>query len=314
MKKFIFLASVDQGKSTIAGNLLYQTKNVEQHLFEKTQSEVPKRQIWSALLDIYQEERIRGKTTEYSAVSFDYNQETYTMLDCPGHGIYIRSTIEAIYEDVKIACFVVNIVEFESGFNQGSAKEHLILARAVGVEHIIACVNHMDMANWSEESFNETKAKLDNFLKQLRFKSVQYVPVSGYLGVNIVQRDSNHMPWYRGDSLMEMIVKIKVESELNVPIPFASESLVFKFHILKCKSLVCDGYQCIVHIDKKECEVELLGVIKLGSGPVRTYAKAGDTIKCQLIFLNNDRPITIQKNRFVLRSGDYTIGYGILAN
>lgn len=312
MKKFIFLASVDQGKSTIAGNILYQTGNVDQHLFEKTQAEVPKRQIWSALLDIYEQERVRGKTFEYSSVEFKYQTKKYTMLDCPGHGIYIRSTIEAIYEDVKIACFVVNVSEFESGFNQGTAKEHLILARAVGIEHIIVCINHMDTIDWDEKLYNETQSKIDKFLKTLRFKTTQYVPVSGYQGTNIVKRDTIYMPWYIDESLMEMIARIPVIVEINAPIPFAPELSQFKFHICHCKSIICDGYQCIAHIDKKEYEIELVNVINTKGKQNIKYAKIGDIIKCQIAFLNADNPATIIKNRIILRSEDYTVGYGML--
>lgn len=310
--KFIFLASVDQGKSTIAGNILYLTGNVDQHLFEKTKSEVSRRQIWSALLDIYEQERVRGKTFEYSAINFTYRGEPYTMLDCPGHSIYIRSTIEAIYEDVKIACFVVNVAEFEAGFNAGTAKEHITLARAVGIEHIIVCINHMDVANWSQEKYEEARLKIDKFLKNLKFKSVQYIPMSGYQGINTVHTDADLMPWYKKPPLIELI---RSTGAAVAPSTFAAPLKIepdtkFKFYICNCKSILCAGYRCVMHADKREYEVELDCVTNVKNSKLN-YVKTGETMTCKIIFLDNNQPETVARNRFILRSEDYTVGYGM---
>src|SRR5574343_455279 len=108
-KKFVLLGSVDAGKSTTCGSILYQTGNIEQHVFEKTKNEVPKQQLWSALLDIYEQERTRGKTQEVSKMQLKWNDNLYELFDCPGHGIYIRSTIEALCSNnIKIMCLLID--------------------------------------------------------------------------------------------------------------------------------------------------------------------------------------------------------------
>lgn len=266
--RFVLIGHVDHGKSTLAGHLLYKAGKFSEHDLEKTTKEAEgskmSRWKWAFLLDTNGEERVRGKTHEFSVVPFRHDGSAFELIDTPGHSTFVRSMIQGIglFPNV-IAVLVVSAIpnECHSAFEKGMLKEQCILARASGILHLVVAINKMDAVEWKEENFDSVRNLLRPFLKSLRFKSVQYHPVSAYEGKGI-------------DDVFQSLKSLAQEPPRQPSISTDSETAA-STHRVNCKVLRCDniitvGFQCIAHINGKEHEVTVTQIqgrkfIKSGS-------------------------------------------------
>eukprot|EP01099_Mayorella_cantabrigiensis_P006520 TRINITY_DN547_c0_g2_i1.p1 TRINITY_DN547_c0_g2~~TRINITY_DN547_c0_g2_i1.p1 ORF type:complete len:560 (-),score=179.21 TRINITY_DN547_c0_g2_i1:120-1799(-) len=211
----IFIGHVDAGKSTIAGNTLLLTGQVDERTIQKYEKEAKEknRGTWflAYIMDTNEEERAKGKTVEVGRAHFETEKKRYTILDAPGHKNYVPNMIGgASQADVAILVISAKGGEFESGFEKaGQTREHAILAKTVGLSQIIVLVNKMDepTVGWSQDRYNEIVSKLTPFLKkELRFPEVHFLPLSGYSGANLkVRVDKSVCPWFDGKSLLELL-------------------------------------------------------------------------------------------------------------
>ena len=197
----VFIGHVDAGKSTIGGQILFQTGSVDQRTIEKYEREAKEknRESWymAYIMDTNEEERAKGKTVEVGRAHFETSVKRYTVLDAPGHKNYVPNMIAgAAQADVGVLVIAARKGEFETGFDRGGqTREHAQLAKTLGVAKLVVVVNKMDDPSicnadktWSLERFNEIHGKLGPFLKQTGYnlkKDVFWVPISGLHGTNI---------------------------------------------------------------------------------------------------------------------------------
>lgn len=225
----IFMGHVDAGKSTMGGNILYLTGSVDKRTVEKYEREAKDagRQGWylSWVMDTNKEERSDGKTIEVGKAYFETEKRRYTILDAPGHKMYVSEMIGgASQADVGILVISARKGEYETGFEKGGqTREHALLAKTQGVNKIVVVVNKMDdpTVGWSEERYKDCTTKLGQFLKGIGYAKddIVYMPVSGYTGAGIKDRvSSSECPWYSGPSLLEYLDNMKtVDRRINGP-------------------------------------------------------------------------------------------------
>lgn len=213
----IFMGHVDAGKSTMGGNLLYLTGAVDKRTVEKYEKEAKDagRQGWylSWIMDTNKEERNDGKTIEVGKSYFETDKRRYTILDAPGHKMYVSEMIGgASQADVGILVISARKGEYETGFEKGGqTREHALLAKTQGVNKMIVVVNKMDdpTVAWSKERYDECIQKLGMYLKGIGYnvkEDVVFMPVSGYTGDGLKERiPQDKCPWYKGPSLLEYL-------------------------------------------------------------------------------------------------------------
>mmetsp|Transcript_4333 Transcript_4333/g.6504 ORF Transcript_4333/g.6504 Transcript_4333/m.6504 type:complete len:452 (+) Transcript_4333:103-1458(+) len=229
----VFIGHVDVGKSTLSGQILYLSGQVDERTIQKYEREAKEknRQSWwlAFIMDTNEEERAKGKTVEVGRAPFVTATKRYTILDAPGHAKYVPNMISgAAQADVGVLVISARRSEFESGFNRGGqTREHAMLAMTLGVRRLIVAINKMDeeTVEWSEERFNEIKDKLTPFLRKQGFKpkkQVAWVPISAFTGANVVEQ-YKECKWYTGPSLMQILDGLsgfnrKPDDALRVPV------------------------------------------------------------------------------------------------
>ncbi|CCE62401.1 hypothetical protein TPHA_0C02480 [Tetrapisispora phaffii CBS 4417] len=234
----IFMGHVDAGKSTMGGNILYLTGSVDKRTVEKYEREAKDagRQGWylSWVMDTNKEERNDGKTIEVGKAYFETEKRRYTILDAPGHKMYVSEMIGgASQADVGVLVISARKGEYETGFEKGGqTREHALLAKTQGVNKMIVVVNKMDdpTVNWSEERYNHCVSNISNFLKAIGYnlkEDVIFMPVSGYSGAGLKERvNAADCPWYTGPSLLEYLDNMShMDRHINAPfmLPVASK-------------------------------------------------------------------------------------------
>lgn len=212
----VFIGHVDAGKSTIGGHILYLTGQVDKRTLERYEREAKEknRESWylSWALDTNAEERDKGITVEVGRASFETEKKRFCILDAPGHAGYVPNMISgASQADVGVLVISARKGEFETGFEKrGQTREHAMLAKTVGVKHLIILINKMDdpTVGWSEERFEECKTKLVPFLKKVGFNpktDIFFIPVSGLLGTNLKEQGQDLCPWYSGPAFISYL-------------------------------------------------------------------------------------------------------------
>lgn len=333
-KKFCFIGNVDSGKSTTSGHLYALTGQLSEHELSKIKSETEKKyQMWSRVLDIYTEEREKGKTHEFNLLSLEYQGEQYELIDTPGHKIYIRSLIEGMSlfnPNEVIAILVVSAAkgEFEAGWNGGQTKEDIILARSIGIKNMIVLVNKMDTVNWMENNYNNIKNEIKPFIKNCKFDTFTFIPISGYDGIGLI--DLENMPsWYSeneaGFCLMDTIKSIVIKENITNTIDVVEEYKQPSFKkmqviikILQLPSKIATiGFNCILHYDGEEYDVVFDDVELIKKVPDKKpikFLKENDsgTIIIQTSIPINKKNATTRKNtsNLIFRYGTITIGFG----
>lgn len=213
----VFIGHVDAGKSTIAGNILLLTGQVDERIIDKYQREAKNhnRESWymAYVMDINDDERERGKTVEVGKAFFPTKNKRFTVLDAPGHSGYLPNMLQgACQADFGGLVISAKIGEFEAGFDRnGSTREHALLAKSLGVNKLVIIVNKMDdeTVKWSEERYKQIKSELSEYLKKIGYNmesDVHFIPISGLYGDNVKERVSKtKCPWYDGATLLNLL-------------------------------------------------------------------------------------------------------------
>lgn len=206
----VFIGHVDSGKSTTCGNILFLTGQVDSRTIEKYEREAKEknRDTWyyAYVMDTNDEERVKGKTVEVGRASFELPGIRYTILDAPGHRGFVPEMLSgAAQADVGVLIISARKGEFEAGYERGGqTREHVMLAKTLGVDRLVVAINKMDEAtcNWSEERYNDIVTRLGSFLKSCGFsKDVVFLPMSGLLGQNLKDHVSEKTsPCYEGNA------------------------------------------------------------------------------------------------------------------
>lgn len=217
----MFIGHVDCGKSTISGQILYSIGAIDRRDIEKYKKEAQKngRDSWylAYIMDQTEEEKEKGKTMETGRACFYTQKRNYTLLDAPGHQIYIQNMItSASQADVGILVISAREGEFEKGFEKGGqTKEHVLLAKVMNVPKLLVLINKMDdkTVQWNEIRYNNICGKLTEFLKNNGFKNIIYIPVSGLCGDNIIKK--GNCEWYKGKTFIEELDDIIINDNNN---------------------------------------------------------------------------------------------------
>merc|ERR1712127_928665 len=211
----VFIGHVDAGKSTLSGNILYLTDNVDKRTIERYEREAKERnrESWflAFIMDTNEEERAKGKTVEVGRAAFNTDVKRYTILDAPGHKNYVPNMIMgASQADVGVLVISARKGEFETGFDRGGqTREHAMLAKTLGVRILVVAINKMDdpTVEFSQARFDECVEKLTPFLKGCGYnikKDVIFVPLSALTATNVLEK-SDKMPWYEGPAFVEAL-------------------------------------------------------------------------------------------------------------
>jgi elongation factor 1-alpha len=210
----VVIGHVDAGKSTTTGHLIYKCGGIDKRTiekFEKEAAEMGKASFkYAWVLDKLKAERERGITIDIALWQFESPKFHFTVIDAPGHRDFIKNMITGTSQaDVAILVIASGTGEFEAGIaKDGQTREHALLAFTLGVKQIIVAVNKMDdkSTNFSKARFEEIKEEVSGFLGKVGYKpkKIQFVPISGWAGDNMLEKSPN-MPWWDGPTLLEAL-------------------------------------------------------------------------------------------------------------
>jgi len=211
----VFIGHVDHGKSTTVGRLLYDSGNVDEAAMRKLKDrakELGKAGFeFAFVMDNLKEEQERGLTIDLAHKRFETPKYYFTIIDAPGHRDFIKNMITgAAQADAAVLVVSGNKGEAEGGLatgdQPGQTREHIFLAKTLGVNQLIIAINKMDMADYDEKRFEEVKSKVSAVLKTIGYDPAKtlFIPEAAYLGVNIVKK-SDKLKWYKGPTLLEAL-------------------------------------------------------------------------------------------------------------
>ena len=220
--KFITCGSVDDGKSTLIGNILYNSKLLyaDQEEALILDSKVGSRGgaiDYSLLLDGLMAEREQGITIDVAYRYFTTNKRSFIVADTPGHEEYTRNmAVGASFAEVAIL-----LLDVTKGVLV-QTRRHARICSMVGIRHFVFAVNKMDLAKYSEEKFNKIVNEVKELAKELELENIKIIPVSATEGDNVTKKSEN-MDWYKGESIIEYLETVDVSennenSDFYIPI------------------------------------------------------------------------------------------------
>jgi len=199
------IGHVDHGKSTLVGRLLYETENVPEHVIEQYKEEAEEKGKggfeFAYVMDNLAEERERGVTIDIAHQEFDTSQYYFTIVDCPGHRDFVKNMITGASQ----ADNAVLVVAADDGVAP-QTREHVFLARTLGIDELIIAVNKMDIVDHDESKFDGVVEEVKELLNQVRFQTdnAKFIPISAFDGDNVAEASEN-TPWYDGPTLLEAL-------------------------------------------------------------------------------------------------------------
>ncbi|NEW51360.1 adenylyl-sulfate kinase [Nocardia cyriacigeorgica] len=206
--------SVDDGKSTLIGRLLYDSKAIfEDQLasVERTSADRGDEHANLALLtDGLRAEREQGITIDVAHRYFATPKRKFIIADTPGHAQYTRNMVTGS----STADVALILVDARKGILE-QTRRHAFIASLLGIPHLVVCVNKMDLVDWSKERFDEIREEFRQFAMKLNVADLTFIPVSALLGDNIVERTGS-MTWYEGTSLLHHLEQLHVASDQNL--------------------------------------------------------------------------------------------------
>jgi bifunctional enzyme CysN/CysC len=214
--RFLTCGSVDDGKSTLIGRMLYDSKLIfeDQLGALKKESEnsgnVGEEEIdYSMLLDGLKAEREQGITIDVAYRYFSTPKRKFIIADTPGHEQYTRNMATG----ASTADLAIILIDARYGVIT-QTKRHAFIVSLLGIKHLVVAVNKMDLADFSEEVFTNIKNDFAQFISDMDFPDVQYIPVSALKGDNVVDA-SDRTDWYKGDPLLKILEEIDVTTDRN---------------------------------------------------------------------------------------------------
>jgi sulfate adenylyltransferase subunit 1 len=211
--RFTTAGSVDDGKSTLIGRLLYDSKSIfEDQLdsVEKTSQKKGHEGVDLALFtDGLRDEREQGITIDVAYRYFTTPKRKFIIADTPGHVQYTRNMVTG----ASTANAALLLIDARHGVIE-QTKRHSYIASLLQIPHIVVCINKMDLVDFSEERFNEIVQDYEALASKMMIKDVQFIPISALLGDNVVN-ESKNMDWYRGGPLLNTLETLHIGSDIN---------------------------------------------------------------------------------------------------
>lgn len=214
--RFLTCGSVDDGKSTLIGRLLFDSKLIfEDHLAalhkdNERQGNAGEALDLALLVDGLASEREQGITIDVAYRYFSTDKRKFIIADCPGHEQYTRNMATG----ASTCDLAVVMIDARKGVLTQS-RRHSFIVSLLGLKHIVVAINKMDLVDFSEEVFNNIRAEYQKLAEQLGLEDVYYVPISALNGDNVVNR-SEQTPWYHGETLMNILEQVEVLEDQNV--------------------------------------------------------------------------------------------------
>lgn len=218
--RFTTAGSVDDGKSTLIGRLLFDSKSIFEDQLESVQSSSSKRGLehvdLSLLTDGLKDEREQGITIDVAYRYFATPKRKFIIADTPGHIQYTRNMVTG----ASTANLALILVDARKGVIEQTCR-HSFIASLLQIPHLVVCVNKMDLVEYGEEAFNNVVKQFRDFASKLEVPDIRFVPISALHGDNVVNRSEN-MPWYNGETLLHTLETIHISSDqdhVNVRFP-----------------------------------------------------------------------------------------------
>ena len=211
--RFTTAGSVDDGKSTLIGRLMYDTKTIfedQLEAVERTSKQRGDENVNLALLtDGLKAEREQGITIDVAYRYFATPKRKFIIADTPGHIQYTRNMVTG----ASTANLAIILVDARNGVIEQTCR-HSFIASLLQIEHVVVAVNKMDLVDWSEDRFNELVADYKDFASRLDIPQITFIPISALHGDNVVSKSEN-MPWYQGSSLLYHLETVYIGPDAN---------------------------------------------------------------------------------------------------
>jgi sulfate adenylyltransferase subunit 1 len=212
--RFITAGSVDDGKSTLIGRLLYDSKSIlidQLAAIEKQTKNKENGEIDLALLtDGLRAEREQGITIDVAYKYFSTPKRKFIIADAPGHIQYTRNMVTG----ASNAQLIIILVDARNGVVE-QTRRHSIIASLLNIPHVVVAINKMDLVNYSEDHYNNIVIDYEQVAKSLGLKDVKYIPISALNGDNLVER-SVKLAWYEGEPLLSHLENVQLHSDVNL--------------------------------------------------------------------------------------------------
>jgi len=231
--RFTTAGSVDDGKSTLIGRLLYDSKSIFEDQLEAIRRASIRRgneHVDLALLtDGLRAEREQGITIDVAYRYFATPKRKFIIADTPGHIQYTRNMVTG----ASTANAALILIDARNGVTEQTCR-HSYIASLLRIPHVIVCINKMDLVNFSEDRFNEIRDEYIAFSKKVDLKDMSFVPISALLGDNVVDVSQN-TPWYTGDTLLSVLENIEIGHDHNLedarfPVQYVIRPLSDEYH------------------------------------------------------------------------------------
>ncbi|MHC2993759.1 sulfate adenylyltransferase [Pontibacter sp. HJ8] len=231
--RFITAGNVDDGKSTLIGRMLYDTKQIYLDQLEAIESSGRVNEDGdidlSLLTDGLKAEREQGITIDVAYKYFNTDKRKFIIADAPGHIQYTRNMVTG----ASNSNLAIILVDARKGV-QEQTRRHSIISSLLGIPHLVICINKMDLVGYDEAIYKEIVADYTRFAGKLNAKAISFIPVSALKGDNIVD-GSDAMPWYTGPSLLQHLEEVPVSADFNLetarfPVQYVIRPLTAEYH------------------------------------------------------------------------------------
>ena len=211
--RFTTAGSVDDGKSTLIGRLLYDSKSIFEDQLEAIEETSKKKGHEGVDLALFtdglRDEREQGITIDVAYRYFTTPKRKFIIADTPGHIQYTRNMVTG----ASTANAAIVLIDARNGVIE-QTKRHSYIASLLQIPHIIVCINKMDLVEFSEEVYYRILKEFEEFSSKLVVQDIRFIPISALLGDNVVNRSEN-MPWYKGGPLLHTLETMHISSDIN---------------------------------------------------------------------------------------------------
>jgi bifunctional enzyme CysN/CysC len=212
--RLLTCGSVDDGKSTLIGRLLFDSKSIFEDQLEAAQlaslNRGDERVNLALITDGLRAEREQGITIDVAYRYFATPRRKFIIADTPGHVQYTRNMVTG----ASTANLALVLVDARQGVIEQTHR-HAIIASLLGIPHMVLCVNKMDLVDWSEEVYEQIREEFEAFAARLEIKDITFIPMSALVGDNVVERSKN-MDWYQGPALLHHLEHVHIASDRNL--------------------------------------------------------------------------------------------------
>ncbi|WP_053970759.1 sulfate adenylyltransferase subunit CysN [Mangrovimonas sp. ST2L15] len=211
--RFTTAGSVDDGKSTLIGRLLYDSKSIFEDQLEAIENTSKKKGHEGVDLALFtdglRDEREQGITIDVAYRYFTTPKRKFIIADTPGHIQYTRNMVTG----ASTANAAIILVDARHGVIE-QTRRHSFIASLLQIPHVIVCINKMDLVDFQEDAYQKVIEQFEEFSSKMMVKDVRFIPISALLGDNVVNR-SEHMDWYQGAPLLHTLETMHISSDIN---------------------------------------------------------------------------------------------------